>query len=79
MMTERQQLERLMAMTKQCREAQNNYYKGRHNASREHALKLLNDARHKENSLDTLIIQLEREGFKANKHEAPKVEQPKMF
>lgn len=78
-MTERQQLERLMAMVKQSREAQNAFFKGRMNASREHANKLLNDARLKENSLDTLIIQLEREGYKADKHEAPKVEQPKMF
>lgn len=78
-MTDRQQLERLMAIVKQSREAQNSYFKNRKSASGEHVKKLLNDARHAEYSLDGLIKQLEREGYVANKHEQPKPEQSKMF
>lgn len=78
-MTDRQQLERLMAIAKQMRDAQNNYFKGRKTASGDEIKTLLNNARHAEYSLDGLIKLLEREGFVANKHETPKPEQPKMF
>lgn len=49
-MTDRQQLERLMAIVKQARDAQHTYFKNRKTVSAEHAKKLLNDARMKENS-----------------------------
>jgi spore germination protein YaaH len=77
-MTDRQQLERLMAIVKQAREAQNTYFKGRRNASAEHVKNLLNDARMKENSLDNLITQLEKQGYRPNKYET-NIEQGKMF
>lgn len=76
-MTDRQQLERLMAIVKQTREAQRTYFKNRKNASGDHVKNLLNDARMKEDSMDNLIKQLERQGYQAVKHEEP--EQPKMF
>lgn len=78
-MTDRQQLERLMAIVKQSREAQNIYYKGRKNASGEHVKKLLNDARIKSDSLDNLVKMLERLGYQADKHEGTKAEQPDLF
>lgn len=78
-MTDRQQLERLMAIVKQSREAQRTYFKGRRNASADHVKNLLNDARMKENSVDNLINQLERSGYVGNKHEGPKPEQSEMF
>lgn len=76
-MTDRQQLERLMAIVKQTREAQRTYFKNRKNASGDHVKNLLNDARMKEDSMDNLIKQLERQGYQAVKHEEP--EQSKMF
>lgn len=78
-MTDRQQLERLIAMVKQAREAQRTYFKNRKNASGDHIKNLLNDAKMKENSVDNLILQLEREGYQPNKHEAPKPEQKNLF
>ena len=78
-MTDRQQLERLIAMVKQSREAQRTYFKNRKNASGDHVKNLLNDARMKENSLDNLINQLERAGYKADKHESSKSEQSNLF
>lgn len=78
-MTDRQQLERLIAMVKQTREAQRTYFKNRKNASGDHVKNLLNDARMKENSMDNLINQLERAGYNADKHEGPKPEQNKLF
>lgn len=78
-MTDRQQVERLMAIVKQSREAQRVYFKNRKSAAADHIKNLLNDARMKENSVDNLIMQLERAGYVANKYEEPKPEQPKMF
>lgn len=78
-MTDRQQLERLIAIAKQSREAQKAYYKNRKSVSPDYAKRLLNDARMKADSLDNLIIKLERSGYEANKHEDIKAEQPKMF
>jgi hypothetical protein len=78
-MTDRQHLERLMAIVKQSREAQNTYYRGRKNASGEHVKKLLNDARMKADSLDNLVRQLERSGYQADKHEQPKADQQHLF
>jgi spore germination protein YaaH len=77
-MTDRQQLERLIAIAKQARDAQNTYFRNRKNASTEHIKTLLNDARMKENSLDNLIAQLGKMGYCPNKHESV-TEQSKMF
>jgi len=78
-MTDRQELERLIAIVKQSREAQRAYFKGRHNAAPSHAKNLLDDARFKENAVDNLINQLERKGYQANKHESVTPEQGNMF
>lgn len=78
-MTDRQQVERLMAIVKQSRDAQHTYFKNRKTVSAEHAKKLLNDARMKENSLDNLIAQLEKQGYQPNKHEGVKDHQGEMF
>jgi hypothetical protein len=78
-MTDRQQLERLMAIVKQAREAQHTYFRNRKNGLPDHVKNLLNDARIKENSLDNLIKQLERQGYQADKHEGVKPEQSEMF
>jgi hypothetical protein len=77
-MTDRQELERLIAMIKQSREAQRTYFKNRKNAAPSHVKNLLDDARFKENAVDNLINQLERKGYQANKHEGLN-EQTKMF
>lgn len=77
-MTDRQELERLIAMVKQSREAQRTYFKHRKSASQSHAKTLLDDARFKENAVDNLINQLERKGYQANKNEGVN-EQTKMF
>jgi hypothetical protein len=76
-MTDRQQLERLMAIVVQAREAQVTYYRGRKNVSSEHVKKLLNDARMKADSLDNLVRQLIKQGYTPFKHS--EIEQPKMF
>lgn len=76
-MTDRQQVERLMAIAQQMRDAQNTYFRGRKNASGEHVKKLLNDARIAENSLDVLLGQLKKQGYVPTKH--AEAEQPKMF
>lgn len=78
-MTDRQQLERLMAIVKQSREAQNTYYKGRKNSSGERLKNLLNDARFKSDSLDNLIKQLEGQGYQAVKHTETKADQQNLF
>ncbi len=78
-MTDRQQLERLMAIVLQTREAQATYYKGRKNASGEHVKKLLNDARMAEDSMDNLVKQLTKQGYVPTKHEETISEQSKMF
>jgi len=78
-MTDRQELERLLAIVKQSRDAQQTYFKNRKTVSAEHAKKLLNDARMKENSLDNLVAQLEKKGYRPNKHEGVKAEQGEMF
>jgi chromosome segregation ATPase len=78
-MTDRQQVERLMAIVKQARDAQKTYFKGRKNASERHVKDLFADARIKENSLDNLVMQLERQGYVPNKHELPKTEQKGLF
>jgi chromosome segregation ATPase len=78
-MTERQQIERLMAIVKQARDAQKIYFKNRKSASGSHVKDLLTDARIKENSLDNLVTQLERQGYIPNKHELPKIEQKGLF
>lgn len=77
-MNDRQQLERLMAIVKQAREAQHTYFRNRKTAAPSHAKNLLDDARMKENSLDNLIVQLEKQGYRPNKHEHT-VDQGKMF
>jgi hypothetical protein len=78
-MTDRQQVERLMAIIKQMREAQRTFYKNRKSAAPSHVETLLKDAKFKENSLDVLVNQLERQGYQANKHESVKPEQGNMF
>lgn len=78
-MTDRQQVERLMAIVKQVRDAQHTYFQNRKTVSAEHAKKLLNDARMKENSLDVLVGQLEKQGYQPNKHEGVKAQQGEMF
>jgi hypothetical protein len=78
-MTDRQQVERLMAIVKQSREAQRTYFKNRKSAAPSHVETLLKDAKFKENSLDVLIAQLEKQGYQANKHEGVKPEQGNMF
>jgi hypothetical protein len=78
-MTDRQQVERLMAIVKQMRDAQHTYFRNRKNASAEHVKTLLNDARMKENSLDNLVAQLEKQGYQPNKHEGVKAQQGEMF
>lgn len=78
-MTDRQQLERLMAIVKQYREAQATYFKGRKTASPDQIKALINDTRMKGDSLDNLIKQLERQGYEINKHEGVQSEQSKMF
>lgn len=78
-MTDRQQVERLLAIIIQTRDAQNTYFKGRRSASAEHVKTLLNDARIKENSLDNLVAQLQKQGYRPNKHEYVKPEQGEMF
>lgn len=77
-MTDRQQLERLMAIVKQARDAQHTYFRHRKTAAPSHSKNLLDDARMKENSLDNLIAQLEKQGYRPNKHEGV-TEQTKMF
>lgn len=77
-MTDRQQVERLMAIIKQMRDAQRTFYKNRKSAAPSHVETLLKDAKFKENSLDVLIVQLEKQGYRPNKHEGV-IEQTKMF
>lgn len=76
-MTDRQQLERLMAIVEQTREAQKTYFKGRRNASADHVKKLLNDARISEDAMDNLVKQLKKQGYIPTKH--LENEQSKMF
>lgn len=78
-MTDRQQLERLMAIAKQYRESQATYFKVRKKASPDQAKALLNDSRMKGDSLDNLVKQLERQGYQAFKHEESKSEQADLF
>lgn len=78
-MTERQQLERLMAIVKQYRESQAIYFKARKTATPDQVKALFNDIRMKGDSLDNLVKQLERQGYQANKHEGVQSEQSKMF
>jgi len=78
-MTDRQQVERLMAIIKQMRDAQHAYFRNRKTAAPSHANNLLNDAKMKENSLDVLVAQLEKQGYRPNKHEGVKAEQGNMF
>lgn len=78
-MTDRQQLERLMAIVKQYRESQATYFKVRKTASPDQVKALLNDIRMKGDSLDNLVKQLERQGYQAFKHEEQINEQGKMF
>lgn len=76
-MTDRQQLERLMAIVLQMREAQAAYFKSRKSASVEQIKALLTDTRMKADSLDNLIKLLLKQGYAPTKHE--EAEQPKMF
>jgi hypothetical protein len=78
-MTDRQQLERLMAIVKQYRESQATYFRGRKTASPDQAKALFNDSRMKGDSLDNLVKQLERQGYQAVKHEENITLQGKMF
>lgn len=78
-MTERQQLERLMAIVKQYRESQAIYFKARKTATPDQVKALFNDIRMKGDSLDNLIKQLERRGYEAVKHEESKSEQADLF
>jgi hypothetical protein len=78
-MTDRQQVERLMAIIKQMREAQRTFYKNRKSAAPSHVETLLKDAKFKENSLDVLVSQLEKQGYRPDKHEGVKAEQGNMF
>lgn len=78
-MTDRQELERLLAIIKQMRDAQHAYFRNRKTAAPSHAKNLLDDARMKENSLDVLVAQLEKKGYRPDKHEGVQAEQGNMF
>ncbi len=78
-MTDREQLERLMAIVKQYRESQATYFKGRKTATPDQIKSLLADTRIKGDSVDNLVKQLERQGYQAVKHEENINEQGKMF
>lgn len=76
-MTDRQQLERLMAMVEQARDAQREYYATKKTSTPDQIKNKLFDMRSKWDAVDNLFRALRQAGYKAFKH--PEAEQPKMF
>lgn len=76
-MTDRQQLERLMAMVEQARESQRDYYATKKTNTPEQVKNKLTDLRMKWDAVDNLFKALKQQGYTPFKH--PEAEQPKMF
>lgn len=76
-MTDRQQLERLMAVVEQAREAQRDYYATKKSATPEQIKNKLTDMRMKWDAVDNLFRALRQLGYVATKH--AETEQSKMF
>jgi hypothetical protein len=76
-MTDRQQLERLMAVIEQAREAQKSYNVIKKQGNGDQIKKALAEVRIKWDAVDNLFKVLRQEGYAPDKHED--TEQPKMF
>lgn len=76
-MTDRQQLERLMAIVEQAREAQRDYYATKKASTPEQIKSKLTDMRMKWDGVDNLFKALRQAGYVATKH--TETEQSKMF
>jgi hypothetical protein len=76
-MTDRQQLERLMAMVQQAREAQKDYNVVKKHGNGDQIKKALSEVRFKWDAVDNLFKVLRQAGYEANKHDG--VDQTKMF
>jgi hypothetical protein len=76
-MTDRQQLERLMAIIEQARETQKSYNIIKKQGNGDQIKKALAEVRIKWDAVDNLFKVLRQEGYTPNKHEG--VDQKKMF
>ena len=76
-MNDRQQVERLMAMVEQAREAQRDYYSTKKKGTADQIKSKLMDMRMKWDAVDNLFKALRQAGYVATKH--TENEQSKMF
>ena len=76
-MTDRQQLERLMAMVEQARNAQREYYASKKTSTADQIKNKLSDMRMKWDSVDNLFRALRQLGYVPTKHS--ETDQSKMF
>lgn len=76
-MTDRQQVERLMAIVDQAREAQRAYSEIKKKGNGDHIKKALSELRMKWDALDNLFKALRQEGYVPTKH--TEADQSKMF
>jgi hypothetical protein len=76
-MTDRQQVERLMAMVEQAREAQKAHYEIKKKGTGDQVKKALSELRMKWDAVDNLFKALWEHGYVPNKHSES--EQNKMF
>jgi hypothetical protein len=76
-MTDRQQLERLMAIVEQAREAQREYYATKKTSAPDQMKNKLSDMRMKWDAVDNLFRALRQLGYVPTKHS--ETEQSKMF
>jgi len=76
-MTDRQQLERLMAMVEQARNAQREYYASKKTSTPDQIKNKLADMRMKWDSVDNLFRALRQLGYVPTKHS--ETDQSKMF
>jgi hypothetical protein len=76
-MTDRQQVERLMAIVEQAREAQKAHYEIKKKGNGDQIKKALSELRMKWDAVDNLFKALREQGYVPNKHSES--EQNKMF
>jgi len=76
-MTDRQQLERLMAMVEQAREAQRAHYEIKRKGNGDQIKKALSELRMKWDAVDNLFKALREQGYVPTKH--AEADQSKMF
>jgi hypothetical protein len=76
-MTDRQQLERLMAIVEQARDGQKAYNEFKKKGNGDQIKKALSEVRMKWDAVDNLFKALREQGYTPNKHEG--VDQSKMF